>query len=177
MKERNKTFMIAALVLSVLVLTVYGYVRAGQIHAVRVHISQLRAEERSMPVHGEERGILGRKLPEKTGTADFVDHLYEAARRAGIGKLEVSTLGTGDTPAGQRSKPGHTPPSGGALKSTSLKISFEGKYRETAEYIREVQNIEQHKRIMEIRMQPAKELVKTDMTIQTVSREGRNAAQ
>lgn len=178
MKIRNKGLIIAVImVLSLVVVLLYAYGRIGQINTMNTRIAQLRAEKLSMLLKRTESGNSEMMFPEKAGTAAFVENLYDAALASGIKKHEVSTMKTGDVPAGKSAMKGKTGENGRVLKTYSLKISFEGTYRDTVEYVREVQNIEGHKRITELGMHPANNLLKTHMTVQIFSWGEQDAAQ
>jgi len=178
MKISNKrTIQAVIVILSLVVALVYLYVRVEQINSTNSLIAKFRTEKQSMAVENADQGLIEKMFPKSAGIALFVDNLYEAARMAGIKRHAVSTLKTGDVSARRNVKKGVTGESGQVLKTYVLKISLEGNYRDTAEYIREVQNIERYKRIVEFAMRPADKLLKTDITIEIYSVGGQDVAQ
>jgi Tfp pilus assembly protein PilO len=174
----NKGTIYAAVMLAALaVFLLYLYVRTGQIDSIKAETAKARAENQALSRQNAGPENNEKLFPEKAGTALFVENLYDAARLSGIKKHEVSTVKTSDVPARKNVTKGTSADSGKVLKTYSLKISLEGNYRETAEYIREVQNIERFKRITELGIKPADKLLKTDMTIEIYSLGGQDAAQ
>lgn len=178
MKKSNKGIIqTVIIILSLAVVLVYLYARAGQINSMNTEIAKVRAEKLSLQAEKPYKGNLEKMFPEKAGIALFVENLYDAARISGIKKHEVSTVKMGDAPARRNVKKGAVGENEKVLKTYSLKISLAGNYRDTVEYIREVQNIERYKRIVELGMKPADKLLKTDITIEIYSAGGQDAAQ
>ncbi len=177
MKKRDKEIVAGVLVLSLIALVIYLFIRTGQIKSMQEQIAKLRAgkPDISQRVVSEE-DIAGR-VSDKAGTASFVENLFDAARVSGIKKHEVSTMKISDVPAGKSAMKSKNAENESVLNTYSLKITFEGNYRETSEYVREVQNIGQYKKIIELGMRPDNKLLKTDMMVQIFSWGKQDAAQ
>jgi len=178
MKKSNKGIIqTVIIILSLVVVLVYLYSRTGQINSMNAEIMKVRAEKLGLQAEKPDMGNPEKMFPGKAGMALFVENLYDAARTAGIKKHEVSTVKMGEAPERRNVKKGGAGEKEKVLKTYPLKISLEGDYRDTVEYIREVQNIERFKRIVEIGMKPAEKLLKTDITIEIYSTGGQDAAQ
>lgn len=176
-KKDKRTIYISVIIVSLVIGLFYLYSRTGQINSINSQILKLRDEKLGMLRAKVVSEKMEKMFPEKAGTALFVENLYDKARISGIKKHEVSTFKTGDVPVRNNVAKGTTGKSGKVLKTYSLKISFEGNYRDTAEYIREVQNIERYIRIVELGMKPVDKLLKTDITMEIYSVGGQDAAQ
>jgi hypothetical protein len=178
MKKRNKgTIYMALIMLSLVIVLFYLYRITGQINGIKAQTSKVRSEKLSLSRERAASENEEKMFPVNPGTALFVEKLYDAARISGIKKHEVSTEKTGDISVRKNVMKNATGESEKVLKTYSLKISLEGNYRDTAEYIREVQNIGRYMRIMGLVMKPVDKLLKTDITIEIYSLGGRDAAQ
>jgi Tfp pilus assembly protein PilO len=178
MKKSNKGIIRTAIIIvSLAVVLVYLYARAGQINSMNAQTAKVRAENLSVPREKVGPGNMEKLFPEKAGIALFVENLYDAARMSGMKKHDVSTVKMADAGARRTVKKSTTDESGKVLKTYALKISLEGNYRDTVEYIREVQNIGRFKRITALGMKPVDRLLKTDMTIEIYSVGGQDVAQ
>ncbi|MHB8883120.1 MAG: hypothetical protein ACYC69_16625 [Thermodesulfovibrionales bacterium] len=178
MLKNNKGILQAAvIILSLAAVSGYLYYRTGQIRSMNAEAATLKAVKLTMRMEQPDSGDPEKIMPGKAAVALFVEDLYAAARVSGIVKHQVSTVKTGDAPArihAPRAKAGRNSK---VPETHSIKIFLEGNYRETAEYIREVQNIERYKRIVELRMKPVDNALKTDMTMEIYSAGGQDAAQ
>jgi hypothetical protein len=178
MKKNNKGIIRTAIIIvSLAVVLVYLYARAGQINSLNAEMSKVRAENLSVSREKVGPGNIEKMFPEKAGIALFVENLYDAARMSGMKKHGVSTVKMADVGAHRTVKKSATDGSGKVLETYSLKISLEGNYRDTVEYIREVQNIGRYKRIVALAMKPADKLLKTDMTIEIYAVGGQDVTQ
>jgi Tfp pilus assembly protein PilO len=178
MRLQNKgTIYISIITVSLALVLFYLHERTGQLEDINSQIAKIRAEKLSMSGEMAAQGKVGNILPAKAGIAEFVEDLFDAARISGIKKHEVSTVKTIDLPQRKNAMKGRSGESGKELKTYSLKISLEGNYRDTAEYIREMQNIKGYMQMVELGMKPADKILKTDITVEIVSIGGQNAAQ
>ena len=178
MRKKDKGIIyISIIILSLALFLVYLYGRTGQLNSMNARIAKVRAEKMSMSGEMPAQGDMGKMFPERAGIALFVEDLFDVARISGIKKHEVITVKTGDVPERKNVLKGRAGESGKDLKTYSLKISLEGNYRDTVEYIREVQNIGRYQRIVELGMKPADKILKTDITVEIVSMGGQDAAQ
>ncbi|OGW29582.1 MAG: hypothetical protein A2X59_05725 [Nitrospirae bacterium GWC2_42_7] len=178
MTKYNKGIIQAVvIVLSLVLVLVYLYFRVGQIKSINAEITKVRSEKLSLQAVEPESVDVEKIFPGKAGIALFVENLYEAARMSGIKDHEVSTVKMGDMPARRNLMKGKAAGNEKALKTYSLKISLQGNYRDTVEYIRELQNIERYKRIVELVMKPVDMQLKTDITVEIYSAGGQDAAQ
>jgi hypothetical protein len=176
-KSYKGIFQTVTIIVSLMFALLYLYVRAGQIHSMNAQIAKVRAENLSVSREKVGPGNIENMFPEKAGIALFVENLYDAARMSGMKKHEVSTVKTADAGARRTVKKSTTDEGGKVLKTYALKISLEGNYRDTVEYIREVQNLGRYKRIVALGMKPVDKLLKTDMTIEIYSVGGQDVAQ
>ena len=178
MRKKNKGIIyFSIIVVSLALALVYLYDRTVQVNSINDQIAKIRAEKLGMSGEKPAQENMSEMFPERAGIAVFVEDLFDAARISGIRKHEVSTVKMADVPERKNVMKGRAGESGKDLKSYSLKISLEGNYRDTVEYIREVQNIGRYKRIVELVMKPADKILKTDITVEIVSMGGQNAAQ
>ncbi|TAN41995.1 MAG: hypothetical protein EPN25_03850 [Nitrospirae bacterium] len=176
-KSNKGILQTAVILLSLAAVAGYLYYRTGQIRSMNAEAAKLKAVKLTMRTEQPASGNLEKIVPGKAAVALFVEDLYAAARVSGIVKHQVSTVKTADAPARMNVTRGKTGRNEKALETHSIKITLEGNYRETVEYIREVQNIERYKRIVELRMKPVDNVLKTDMTMEIYSAGGQDAAQ
>ena len=177
MRKNKGTIYISIIIISLALVLFYLYERTGQVNNINSQIAKIKAEKLSMSGEMPVQGEIGNILPAKAGIAVFVEDLFDAARTSGLKKHEVSTVKTGDVLQRENVMKGRAGESGKNLKTYSLKISLEGNYRDTVEYIREVQSLGSHMRIMELGMKPADKILKTDITVEIISMGGQDAAQ
>jgi len=175
--RKYKGIYISIIIISLALVLFYLYERTAQVNNINSQIAKVRAEKLRLSVERSPRENMENSLPAKAGIAEFVEDLFDATRASGLKKHEVSTVKTGDVPQQGSVMKGGTGETGKRLKAYSLKISLEGNYRDIVEYIREIQNLGSHMRIMELGMKPADKILKTDITVEIVSMGGQDAAQ
>jgi len=176
MKKNDKGIIQTAVIILAAVLF-YLFFRSWQIQGMNAEIAKLRAEKPTVRPEQSNNRNPEKMFPGKAATALFVENLYDAALASGIRRHEVSTVKMGDISLRNNMTKGKPVRNENVIETYSVKVSLEGNYRDTAEYIREVQNIERYKRIVELRMKPEDKVLRTDVTIEIYSTGGQDAAQ
>lgn len=152
---------------------VYSMERSRAIGRIRMEMESLHLQQQQRPPTVSEPENLGRMFPPRAELPLFVDGLYEYARKSGIRNLEVQTLASKEKiqRTGGRKEEKKTR----LLRAYQLRIQMEGTYRNIAEYIRLMQNSERFTRILELEIEPGKDLLKAAMMLEIYSIEGPDA--
>jgi Tfp pilus assembly protein PilO len=160
----------ACLIASLGAALVYGAKRLGQIRELRAQTAALQSAERKKGGEGEQE-LLKRKFPAKADVSSFVEGLYTVAQRSGLQNVEISTVNDAQKKSVKKSAGDVA-----ALTAWPIRISFEGRYRAVADYIRAIQGLERFKRLILFEMKPGKNAIKTNMIIEIMSIEVTDAA-
>jgi Tfp pilus assembly protein PilO len=164
-------------VLSFAALCLYLHGRSGEMHHMQDQIVKLQRDRLSLQSKRLDPQIFERMIPINPDVSVFIESLYECAKATGIKNHEVATVASTN---GREEKSGQERMGSRGreeeIRRYVVKISFEGSYRETAEYVRLLQNIERFKRITELQVKPEKNLLKATITLEILSRERPDAA-
>ncbi|MGD0885756.1 MAG: hypothetical protein ABSA46_12975 [Thermodesulfovibrionales bacterium] len=166
-----------AVVLSLAGLWLYLHGRSGQMHQMQDQIMKLQSDRVSLQRKRLDPQIFERMIPIKPDVSVFIENLYACAKATGIKNHEVATV-TSTNERGEMPRQEMMSSRGREeeIRRYVVKVSFEGSYRDTAEYVRLVQNIERFKRITELQVKPERNLLRTTITLEILSRERSNAA-
>lgn len=170
MTRRNKLIiLIAYLVILVVALSIYTSWRLRAARRVTSEMASIEAEKKKIASTANELARLQRIFPSEPGTAAFIEQLYVCAREARLAGHEVST------PSSQNRQGARSTTSSAAdLETYRIKITASGSYRNLAEYIRRVQNIDRFERFTDIRFTPGKQGVDAELALELFSMKGRN---
>lgn len=174
MKKRTDRIIVLALLgLAVVCSAVYFMERSRAIARIRVEVGNLQRQSLSQSPAFITPERLLRMFPGQPGISLFVDGLYQHAQKAGIRNLEVQTLAPKDK--GPRAG-GRKEEKTKVLQAFPLRIMMDGTYRNIAEYMRLMQNDDRFIRILELELQPGKDLHRAIMTLEIFSIEGQDAS-
>jgi Tfp pilus assembly protein PilO len=160
---------------SLLVSGIYIGNRIEQTRKLKSQLIKVNEEARNMKAARErEAELFKTAFPEKADVASFVEALYSCALKTGVKNHEVITMQQKNSaPGGMRKNAGTGSP---VLLMYPLKITMEGKYRQIAEYLKEMQKIERFKRVMTIEMKSGKGALTTSIVVEIMSAGGHDAA-
>jgi Tfp pilus assembly protein PilO len=143
---------------------VYRSSRASGVKSLRSDLARIRAEQDKARAAETEVAHLTRLFPAEAGSPAIIEALYRYARESGLKQHEVSTE------AGRSSgtaRPGGSDTS--LITRHRFKVSAVGSYRNFAEYIRRIQNIERFNRITDFKLTPDDALLKGTLTVELYS--------
>lgn len=152
------------LILSV-VMVAYKSNRSKKIKQLRAQISQVQAEKEKVRKGEAELARLSKLFPASTDLADLVELLYRYAKTAGLSHHQVAADGDKKKSS---ARPGPAKESG-MVVTHSIRVSVSGNFRQVAEYVRQVQNMERFSRISEFKLSTDHEQVKGALTIEVFS--------
>lgn len=166
MTRQNKIIVLIAylLILSVFMFA-YRVNRSKKIKLLKADIARVETEKDKARTAETEVSRISRMIPPDAGIPAFIENLYKIARESGLKQHEVNTeAGKSTTTA----RPGAGTDTSGIVKQR-LKISAAGSYRNFAEYVRRIQNLEQFKRIIDFKLTPDAEKLKGTLTLELYS--------
>ncbi len=169
----------AGTVLVFLIITLacaFAYIqyREKSIRGMQNKLDSLKLEKAKLASPGPGLELLKKTFSPRLDVPSFAGDLYSCAKNSGVKNHEVSSLPVKGIAGAAQKKGGDRK----ILKvmTYQLKITFEGDFRSASEYIRQMQNIERFKRIIELEMKPDRDTIKTVITIEIVSFGDENAA-
>lgn len=164
---RQSKLIILAIYLILVAIFMVGYRanRAKKVKLLRSQIATVRNEQEKVRRGEAELAKLSKLFPSEVGTTVVVEELYRYARESGLKQHELATISEKKQAS---SRPGVVK-TGSSLDATPIKISIIGSFRQIAEYIRLVQNMERFNRISEFKLTPDELGVKGTMTIELYS--------
>jgi len=158
------------LLLLVLILLVHQVVRRSASQRLRLELADLGAQQARLLSQQEELERLRRALPQRLEVAPFVETLDHIARAAGVRQHQAETLAASGGRSPQRRKVGAAV---GGVTSTQIKVEFDAPYRESAEYVRQLQNLSGYHRIQDVEMNEAGQGLHTTLKVElTAWKEG-----
>ncbi len=124
---------------------------------------------RMVKLRGEQAQLksLNKALPTRLEIAPFIETLTRLARQTGVQNHVAVTAASGSGRTAAR-RPVAVPGSS-SLQTARLKIEFFSSFREAAEYLRLVQNLDIFKRIVDLEMDPKQGTVRTLLTIDLIA--------
>lgn len=162
MTSKSKLIALVAYLL-VLAVAVLGYRtnRAAKVKRLRSELSVITAEQNKVRASEQEVVRLSKLIPVEANTPAFIETLYRYAHESGLKQHEaVTEAGTGTASA----RPGAA--NTGSVAKQRIKISAVGSYRNFAEYLRRVQNIERFNRVSEFNLTPDDGQLKGTITVE-----------
>jgi Tfp pilus assembly protein PilO len=148
--SKNKLIALIAYLL-VLAVAVFGYRtnRAAKVKRLRSELSVITAEQNKTRSSEKELARLSHLIPAEANTPAFIESLYRYAHESGLKQHEAMTESGASTTS---ARPGAADT--GSVAKQRIKISAIGSYRNFAEYLRRVQNIERFNRVTEFTLAP-----------------------
>lgn len=167
MTRQNKLIaLIAYLLIVTLFMLAYRSNRAAKVKRLRADLARVTANQNKARADEAEVARLTLLIPAEAGTPAFIETLYRAARESGLKQHEVSTEGDKSAAA---ARPGGTGAGPAAIATQRLKVSATGSYRDFAEYVRRLQNMERFNRITDFKLTPDTAQLKGTLTIELYS--------
>jgi len=138
--------------------------RATKIKRLQADLARISAERDKARAAESEVSRLTRLVPTEANSPAFIESLYRFAKESGLKQHEVSTeavRGSGTA------RPGGSDPS--AITIHRLKVSASGSYRNFAEYVRRLQNVERFNRLTDFKLAPDTDRLKGILTVELYS--------
>lgn len=163
-----------ALVAYLLVLTVvmlgYRTNRAAKVKRLRAELARTASDQNKKRTEEAEVVRLTHLIPAASNTPAFMESLYRCAKESGLKQHEAVTETAASTaPA----RPGAADT--GTVAKHRIKVSAIGSFRNFAEYLRLVQNIERFNRITEFKLAPDSGQLRGTITVELYSLPVKNA--
>jgi Tfp pilus assembly protein PilO len=152
-------------VILVVFMLAYRTNRAKKVKLMRADLARVSAEKDRLRTVEAEVARITRMIPTESGVSLFIESLYRAAKEAGLKQHEVSTE---TNKAGGSARPGGSNTTEAVIKQ-NLKVTVSGGYRNFAEYVRRVQNIERFNRITDFKLSPDTDQLKGTLTLELYS--------
>ncbi len=161
-RQNKLIILITYLLILLLVMIAYRYNRAAHVKRLRADLTRITAEQNTTRTAENEVTRLSRLIPAEANSPAFIESLYTIARESGLKQHEVSTeAGKGSG----TSRPGGSDATG-LISKQILKINAAGSYRNFAEYVRRLQNIERFCRITNFTLSPDAAQLKGTLTVE-----------
>lgn len=166
MTRRNKLIVLVAylLILSAVMLT-YRINRAKKVKQLRIQIAEVYAQQEKLRKGEAELSRLSKLIPAEANVTATVESLYRFATLSALNHHEIATEANKQQAT---ARPGRGQ-NEAAVSNDRIKVSIAGTFRQIAEYIRQVQNMERFNRITEIKLAPDAGQVKGTLTIEFFS--------
>lgn len=166
MTRQNK---LIALVVYLLILVIFMFTyrsnRSGKIKLLRADLAKISIEQDKARVAEAEAVRMTRLIPTDAGLVPFIETLYRTARESGLKQHEVTTE---VNKSSGNARPGVSDANTNVVKQRLI-VNASGNYRDFAEYVRRVQNIERFNRILDFRLSPDSGQLKGVLTIELYS--------
>jgi len=173
MIKRDKLLAVAATVLA----AIYIYYAGTRIMQIKKMQNDMAALGQNIPMQSStasDISTLKKKFPGKADISSFVERLSVLAQKAGMKNVDI--IARNDTQVKVMRKNASNANQTRILVTYPIRISFEGKYRVIAEFLKELQEIERYKKVTQIELKPGENSVKATILIDIVSFEGADAA-
>lgn len=152
--------------LLILAIAMLGYRanRVKEMKQLRAQLSRSAAERNTKHSVDAELVRLTQLIPTEANVPSFIETLYRYAKESGLKQHEVVTEATAKTAS---ARPGAIET--GTVEKHRLRVSANGSFRDFAEYIRRLQNIEHFNRITEFKLTPDNGQLKGTVTLELYS--------
>lgn len=164
-RQSKLIILVAYLLILAIVMLGYRSDRAKKVKQLKAQISQVAAEQEKTRRGESELARLSKLIPAEVNSSAVVESLYRYAKESG---LKEHALATDADKKQTGARPGVSKESG-TVTSTGIKVSVAGSYRQIAEYIRRVQNMERFNRITEFKFSPDDAGIKGTLIIEIYS--------
>jgi len=149
--------LIGYLIILIVSLFAYKLKRAKKEKTLKAAISQINAEkDKKRRGELELKKIMG-TIPLEVDTTAIVSSLYTFAKDSGLKSHDVSTEGAGG--GDKLSARAATKANKDGLKKSRFRIAISGGFRNMAEYVRNIQNMERFNKIIEMKFSADKDSV------------------
>lgn len=176
MKNQKKAFyiLVTVVITTGLIFTLYAFSKIRSIHELRAAIKR-SGEERELAIRKNSDSSAGAAIsnrrgafiPRKLWTTEFIETAYTSSRKYGIRNLSFDQK----SPESSRRQPqGQDRP---ALQVYPVKMTFHAGYREMAEFLRELQELDRLVTIDNLRVKNEKSYLAVEVTVSTYAMEGK----
>lgn len=164
-RQSKLIVLISYLLILLLFMLAYRTNRAKKVKLLRADLARVSAEKDQVRTAEAEVASITRMIPAESGVSVFIESLYGAAKEAGLKQHEVSTE---TNKSGGSARPGGSNTTEVVVRQ-NLKVTVSGGYRNFAEYVRRVQNIERFNRITDFKLNPENDQLKGTLTLELYS--------
>ena len=151
------------LLLLVVILLIHQVARRSASQQLRGELADLGDRQSRLLAQQEELEQLRRALPQRLEIAPFVETLDRIARSTAVRQHQAETLAATGSRSPRRQKVGAA---AGGIASAQIKVEFDGPYRDSAEYIRQLQNLSGYHRIHQLEMDQGRQGLHTSLTVE-----------
>ncbi|MBI5075677.1 MAG: type 4a pilus biogenesis protein PilO [Nitrospirae bacterium] len=176
MNSRKKAFytILAVVISTGLIFSLYAVSKIRSIHELRAAVEKT-ATERLQAIRKDSDSSTdagksapkGAIVPPKMWTTEFIETAYNASQKYGIRNL---TFEQKSSDSSRRQTPGNSRLS---LQAYPVKMTFHAGYREMAEFLRELQDLDRLVTIDNLRVKSEKSYLAAEVTISTYAMEGK----
>lgn len=170
MKNQTKPFFVvlAIVVVTGLIFSLYAYSKIRSIRELRTTIDKIGTERaRAVWKDADGGSDTQKSIPQKMWTTEFIETAYTVSQKYRITDMtfEQKSLDSArkQTPANIRL----------TLQSYPVKITFHAGYREMAEFIRELQDLERLVTVDNLKVKSEKSYLAVEITLSTYAMEGK----
>jgi hypothetical protein len=162
--------LIVSVVAAVLIVLVYLWVRSADIDKVEKQLLDLRVEQAEIDRAREEWTDLKGSNQLLLHVPEFVEQLHRFAIQTGVDEeYELSTLGNQGRIRGSGQTASNDSRMSGGLSMNRMKISLISSYRNIAEYLRLLQQLNSPFRIVAVTMRKENDALKMTMELELYS--------
>lgn len=169
---------VTGVILSGLVFSFYVRSKISSMHALRSSIENVSKTDSEVS-SGKDKNVrridtLKRLFPQKGNTAAFIEDVYRIGKQRALKNLTFEQKSTQfiEPGSGGISKTSHAP-SQKVIYAYPFRIAFNAGYRNTAEFIREIQDLERFATMESISVKRDKESLAVEMVVTVYSTEER----
>ncbi|MDD2364857.1 MAG: hypothetical protein PHN84_01695 [Desulfuromonadaceae bacterium] len=166
MTRQSKLIILVAylLILSVVMFS-YRTNRSKKVKLIRAELSRVESEKNKVRRDENELARISRLIPSEADSTAVVEALYRFAKESGLTQHNVKTeVNKKLTSARNRRSSNNL-----TVAANRINVNTIGSFRQTAEYIRRLQNMERFNRIAELRLTPSENVVKASLTVEVFS--------
>lgn len=164
-RQSKLIILLAYLVILTVVMLVYRNGRVKRISKMRTEVARVAAEKEKIRAGEAELARLSRLFPAEADSTGVVEALYRSAKASGLQQHEVTT----DPDKQQGNARAGVSKQSAAVATYRIKVVLAGSFRQIAEYIRQVQNMERFTRITEFKLAPDANRVKGSLSLEIFS--------
>ncbi len=170
MKKEKQTFFIilAVVLITGMLFSLYAFSKIRSIRELRASIEKIGTDRaRAMAKESGSASGARKAIPQKMWSTEFIETAYTASIKYGIRDLafeQKSTEGSRRQTQGKGLQ---------SLQSYPVRITFHAGYREMANFIQELQGLEQLVTIDSLKVKHDKSYLAVEMTASTYAMEGR----
>jgi Tfp pilus assembly protein PilO len=172
MTQKTKGILITVAAVAVLGLG-FAAMRAVQTRSMAQQLSQTVDQGKRHAATPEEIASLKRKFPARAEVSAYVERLYALADGLALENVEITT---GADAARTAPRKGKNDSAAKRILPYPIKITFDGRYRAAAQFLKDMEGIDRYSRVLSLDMKPGKSTIKTSITIEIVTFEVGNAA-